>query len=726
MTESDQPREADREAPSSSRPRVIGMEWAVVGLFCLVFALLVIGFARRASPTYDETTHLPAGYTYLACNDYRLSPEHPPLSKKWAALPLLWGRTWPSPAELSGTEGKEISLSWLRRSWARSFGEDRMHWFFGHLMLYGVADHALERAGVRDPFLLPAGMPLARDDFFNQPDELIFRGRMMILLLGLILALLVYLWARDLYGITGGFIALALYCFDSNFIAHSGLVTTDLAIVLFNFGAVYFFWRACRSWSFFNALLTGLFFGAAQVTKFSGVLLIPVFVLLGMIMIFSRVPWSTVAGNPILTWTGKARRFVVLMSLCALLAYAIIWTIYGFRFTAAANPGVAAELEQFHLGDEGKGRSLFGRLDLDSVLKRTAAAKALRRDWDWKQNPAGPRESEIQALIPSVPRRLADHCLLFAMRHQILPEAFIYGFAFTEGLTLGRESFLLGKYSHRGFWQYFPISFLLKTPLITLLAITGALILLCRGGLSARARGEPGESNTGSMRRWLWAFLLVPPVFYLFVSMTVGLNIGHRHLLPIYPFLFVACGALAAIWRSWSAGKRKVGAAMGLILIGLSPLIVFAPLGKPTIVYPHCLAYFNELAGGPRRGYERMVDSSLDWGQDLKGLKQWLEAKNITEPINLCYFGTADPRYYGIRYIKMPGGYFFEPPYDDNWMDFSGAKIPGYLAISATHMQGTWFSPELQAKWKQVLSHAVLVDAIGYSLFIYRVDRPLP
>ena len=82
----------------------------------------------------------------------------------------------------------------------------------------------------------------------------------------------------------------------------------------------------------------------------------------------------------------------------------------------------------------------------------------------------------------------------------------------------------------------------------------------------------------------------------------------------------------------------------------------------PYGVLPY-LAYFNELAGGPRNGYRSLVDSNLDWGQDLRNLKRWLREREIEEPINLCYFGMADPRFYQIRHVKMPGGYELEPPF---------------------------------------------------------------
>ena len=141
------------------------------------------------------------------------------------------------------------------------------------------------------------------------------------------------------------------------------------------------------------------------------------------------------------------------------------------------------------------------------------------------------------------------------------------------------------------------------------------------------------------------------------------------------------------------------------------------PPWKPSVVYPYYLAYFNELAGGPRRGHERFVDSNLDWGQELKGLKRWLDAHRVTEPINLCYFGTADPRYYQIAHFNTPGSYRLEP-------QERGVRVPGLLAISATQLEGAYYTAKYRAALAQVLAGARLVDVVGYSIFIYRLDGP--
>jgi hypothetical protein len=193
-------------------------------------------------------------------------------------------------------------------------------------------------------------------------------------------------------------------------------------------------------------------------------------------------------------------------------------------------------------------------------------------------------------------------------------------------------------------------------------------------------------------------------------------NIGHRHLLPIYPFLFVFSASVVTHWRQWQPRVRLWTAAGTLGAVVVSCFVVFAPPWKPAVVFPHCLAYFNELAGGPRNGYKSLVDSNLDWGQDLNYLRRWIDRHQAVEPINLCNFGMADPVYHGISHVPLPGTDYFR-----NGEPFDKAHVPGYLAISATNLQGVYLDPETRAAWKQFLQRAKLVDVVGYSIFIYEI-----
>lgn len=130
-------------------------------------------------------------------------------------------------------------------------------------------------------------------------------------------------------------------------------------------------------------------------------------------------------------------------------------------------------------------------------------------------------------------------------------------------------------------------------------------------------------------------------------------------------------------------------------------------------IFPHYLAYFNEFIGGPKNGYRWLVDSNLDWGQDLKALKKYLKQRKVDEVI-LAYFGSASPEYYGIRYQYLPSigagksrGY-----------TISSQVHPELVAISATTLQGPYFSDHSLYHW---LKEYRPVKRIGYSIFIYDI-----
>jgi 4-amino-4-deoxy-L-arabinose transferase-like glycosyltransferase len=677
---------------TTTPPRRLGWQTAaIVVLFLAALSFLVISHSRSASPTHDETWHLSAGYTYWLWNDYRMSPDHPPFVRMLAALPLLKMDTWPSQTDLNDLH-PSVCLKLLVNSWHNGLYKPEGCWGVNQLMFYSVHDQTLQRFGAKSPFQIPTTDRLDRADYFNDADHLVFWSRMPILLLGLLLAVLVFAWARELYGLAGGVLALALCCFDPNIIAHSSLITADVGCTAFMFGAVYFFWRTCRRLSWVNVLAAGLFFGLANATKTSAALLLPIFAVLSLVRVASREPWPNL--------TGVRQPSIVLLAgiavVVGLLAWITIWTTYGFRYSAAFDPAEAASLGAPLPGAEP------GYFPIAHNVRQAAAIKHLLKQRTKAEAEAGFDRIEVDSAMAVAPVGITGKLLLFAERHRLLPEAYLYGWATLPNASR-RTSFLRGEYSKDGFRSYFAWSFVLKTPLPTLVAIALALGFWLR-------RGRDGADL---------AFLLLPAAIFFAVCVWTRLNIGHRHILPIYPFLFVLCGSLALEWRNWKPSMRRATAAIALTIVALGSVVVFAPPWRPAVVFPHYLAYFNELAGGPRNGYKQLVDSNLDWGQGLKELKAWLERNGITEPINLCYFGVTDARYYGFPHVNLPGTFDTAPS-----VNFDQARIPGYVAISATHLQGLYFSEEGRAAWREFLANASLVDTIGYSIFIYRKDAP--
>jgi hypothetical protein len=183
-----------------------------------------------------------------------------------------------------------------------------------------------------------------------------------------------------------------------------------------------------------------------------------------------------------------------------------------------------------------------------------------------------------------------------------------------------------------------------------------------------------------AVRRWRdrvleIAFLVVPVLGYFALSSSAALNLGHRHLAPVYPFLFVGCGALARVARG-----RRGRAAIGIALAGLATATLWAA--------PGYLSFFNLAGGGPRGGWHHLVDSNIDWGQDLGRLAEVVESEGI-DRVHLAYFGTADPETYRIPYRKFVMVHDFRPSLP------SVEPGPGdVLAISVTLLQGMYLDAD--------------------------------
>ena len=275
--------------------------------------------------------------------------------------------------------------------------------------------------------------------------------------------------------------------------------------------------------------------------------------------------------------------------------------------------------------------------------------------------------------------------VLFADRANLLPHPYLYGFAAVQESTINREAYLRGEFSQTGFRSYFFWTFLYKTPIPTIVAILAGLFVAWR-----RRKQHPG----------VW-FVLLPAIVYLAVAIVATINIGHRHLLPIYPFLYVLCGAL----------PRKFFIASALAVVAC-----FWSFNAP--MWGQHLAYINELGGGPRNGSKVLLDSNLDWGQDLARLRTWLDEHHVAEPVNLVYFGSPDPRYHGIRFLNLQLGYYAAPE-----VPLDQARVPGWVAISANDLAGGAI-PEDRFYWRQWLDshHAKLAGMAGSSIFVYRIE----
>ena len=212
--------------------------------FRILVVLLLLAFFAQAltstsvmAPTFDEEFHIARAYAYVRTGDLRMQQNHPPLVSALAGLPLLLMPELTPPEQIP-------------------------HW--DDAFLFSFADNLFWRMG-------------------HDVDKMLFLARFPIILLGVLLGAFVYRWAREAYGSGAGLLAAGLYAFAPNLLAHTRLVTTDLAVTAFGFIALYTFWRYLRRPTGWRLLLAGLAIGLALSAKLSGLLLVPVIVLLALL-----------------------------------------------------------------------------------------------------------------------------------------------------------------------------------------------------------------------------------------------------------------------------------------------------------------------------------------------------------------------------------------------------------------------------------------------------------
>lgn len=280
----------------------------------------------------------------------------------------------------------------------------------------------------------------------------------------------------------------------------------------------------------------------------------------------------------------------------------------------------------------------------------------------------------------------------WAGRAGLVPEDYARGALFVAEHSEARATFLLGERRDHGFPHYFAVTFLLKTP-VPLLLLTALAVARVR-----RLRADDA---------WL---VWLPVVVYLAATATRGLQIGHRHLLPIYPFLFLAAGEAAVALWGW---RGRIGPTLA------GALALWYAAGT-LAQHPHHLAYVNALGGGSANGWRLLVDSNLDWGQDLKRLAAWSKANAVTR-LKLSYFGSADPAYYGIDAETLPG---YTAPHA---VRIVREIRPGdVVAVSATNLQGVYLESDEDRALMARLRATQPVARVGWSILVYRPDFAWP
>lgn len=596
--------------PSSRRLATVAGVFALLAFFALQLALS----SRRNSVTWDEGHHLFSGYMSWKRADYGLNPEVPPLVKMAAAAPLLR-----MPLNVPPLQGRFFKTE------AFLDGKD---------------------------FL-----------FRNDAGRVLFRARMAAAAFSLLLALLVFAAAREMFSAMAAFVALGLIVFDPNFLANGALVTTDVASALTIFGTIYawYRWRNRPTWP--RLVIVGLAAGLALVTKFTGILVPPMLVLLAAgETVFPSLRPATAQDRPE-TRGRLALRLIGSLAAITALSWIVVWSFYGFRY--AARP----------------------------------AGLAL--------NPP------LREYLPLLANHRSAHLIALVARLRLMPESWLYGLADTKITADTYTSYFFGHVYPHGNFLYFPAAFAIKSTLPFLILLLLAAILLITRRLA------PSR---------IVFFLLLPPVVYFAVAATSNMNIGARHLLPIYPFLYIlgagAAAALIRLHRLWS--------------IPAAALVLWQAVDA-VYMYPTYIAFGNDLWGGPAQVHRYLSDANVDWGQQLNDVRSWLSSRGVTttDPGKVarssspdaqsCWFayfpdGVIDPSDYGIPCRRLPTA-------NTLWWLHEPTDVPpvieGLVLISDSDLAGIEFGEGPLNPYEQ-FRHLQPIAVIDYGVYVYQGRFAIP
>lgn len=485
----------------------------------------------------------------------------------------------------------------------------------------------------------------------NPADKMIFWGRIPMILVLILLGFYLFRWAKELFGNNAAILALFLFSFSPTFLAHGRLVTTDVGAAAGVTIAVYYFLKFLKDSSKKNLIKAGVALGLAELAKFSLILLIPFFGFLVLV-------WAIFKSSNFSHFLRVFGRYLCSFILIIIVGYFLIWLVYLYHTWSYPPEKQISDIKFTMSSFKYKGLS-------DSLA--------------W----------------------MADKPLLRPVSQYLLGLSMVM-----QRAAGGNTGYFLGEVSAAGWKNYFPVVYAIKEPLS--FHILWIIAVLYLGWLVKKPLWtKPCQRILSWLRIHFVEFAMVAFIaIYWTTSLTSNLNIGVRHLLPIFPFTMILVSGVISIWLKKPYLRLKTG---------LLAFLIVWQAGSVISVYPHFLAYFNELAGGPANGYNYVVDSNLDWGQDLKRLAKWVEEKGI-DKIYVDYFGGADTNYY----LK------------EKYAQWQGTRSPeeltkgSYLAVSVTLLQGGrglavkgFDQPAGYYRW---LNNYSPVAKIGHSIFVYYID----
>ncbi len=593
-------------------------------LILLVYAILVVSSISMKSNVYDEPGHI-ARAVLFSKTGYMVIVTHPPLMHDLISIPL----------NIIDINMPKDYMSYIKINELTSFGQE---------------------------ILFNSG---------NNPDMILFLSRIPLILTGILLGIYVFKWAKELYGEKAGLFALVIYAFNPVIIGNTPLILTDMTMTSFSFIATYYLWKFLCNKSIRNLLLTSIFFGFAQASKFTAIFFVPIF---GFLMFFSSYEYSMPIVFKELFHKSRIRKILamVLSFMCiSLISLMIINLTYGFN-------GFLVPLEKSIKNDPGE------YFDKEFYMPDSISARITNNIFMQKVISV---TLNYGLSIVSYPY-LKDFAALISMN--LSPKTILTG------------GYLLGEYSNHGWWYYFILAFIIKTPIILLIFIFCSVLIKSKETLAYFLR-KPMDTNI-VQRNKDEIFLLFPSLFLIIYFMFHPTPSGIRYILPIFPFLFVFT---SRIINSRIFSNRKIAIA--------TIMLVFIYVFGAFLIFPDYINYYNILVGGSSNGYKYLQGYDTDAGQDIKQLSKYVMQNNISD-IKLAYYGTSDPFYY-LNFTCLACSVC--PPKKTELCPEVCEPQQGIIAISVSYLQNTKHMENRHCfDWVRVYEP---VANVGNSIIIYNL-----
>jgi Dolichyl-phosphate-mannose-protein mannosyltransferase len=471
-------------------------------------------------------------------------------------------------------------------------------------------------------------------------------GRFACIPFSLFGAFVCFRWARELYGEAPGLLALCLWCFSPAILGNGQFLSPDVGVSALGVGAGYTFWRWFKTPSWPLTMVAGSMLGLAELAKTN------------MIVLFLLWPalWAIfrVANRGTLQHkTATIQR----LSIVLLVGLYVVNLGYGFEASFQELRSFAFHSQLLSGTDHGGNRfatCLLGHLPVPIPANYLLGMDTQRTDF--------------------------------------------------ENLHGERKSYLRGLWHEHGWWWFYFYVMAVKGPLGTWGLFVLATVVRCQRSFRMDPKRLPArESDINRCARnlaWEDDLTLLAPAscLLLLASSQTGFSHHSRYLLPALPFAWIWISQTAAtlvdddLQRGW---KKR------LLPCGVCFMATWSIVSSLWI-WPHSLAYFNEIAGGPCKGDFHLQESNIDWGEDLLYLRRWINKNPGAQPLHVAYWGIVDPKLAGIN-CEVP---------DESLKD-------GWYAISVKCLRGDGrFGPNCES-----FLAATPIDRIGYSIRVYHIRQ---